>query len=172
MKRIFMALFVLLIAGCSSPGKPAFYYDWTQYRTGVNVLLVNEPQFKYGYNAILRSQDDGEYAMMALYDGGIVSHFGYVTKDNVDEWIAMYAGFLKWEPDDKTQKTKFTINDGVSLFPSSYEVEYSVKNGRKLFLMNHSSSGFWFRDFSKQAVDENNVTKLLKIYVALKSELK
>ncbi|HEN4999041.1 TPA: hypothetical protein U6I48_004599 [Klebsiella aerogenes] len=172
MKRMLMALFVLLIAGCSSPGKPAFYYDWTQYKTDVHILLVNEPQFKDGYDAILRSQDDGEYAMMALYDGGIVSHFGYVTKDNIDEWISMYTGFLKWNPEDKTQKTKFTINDGVSLFPSSYEVEFSYKNGKKLFLMNHSRSGSWFRDFSKQAVDEKNVLELLKIYVGLKSELR
>lgn len=172
MKRMLIVLFMFLMAGCSSPGKPAFYYDWTQYETGVKIKLVNEPRWKDGVDAILRSQDKGKYAVMVIYRGSVVSHFGYVTKSNIDDWIGLYSGFLKWNPDDKTQKTKFTIKDDVSWFSSDYEVEYSVRNGQKLFLMNHSRSGDWFVDYSKQAVDEKNIIKLLNIYVSLKNELK
>lgn len=174
MKKMLITLFIFMTVGCSSPGKPGLFYEWTQYKTGVEVEVVSMPKWKGGVDAILRLQDEGKYASMVIYNGGNVeSHFGYVTKDNVQTWIDLYEGFLTWEPKDVTQKVKFTIEDNVSLFGKNiYEVEYSVKNSRKLFLMNHYNAHYFIFDYTNQAVDEENVKRLLDIYLGLRNTLK
>ena len=79
MIRILGLIFLLLMTGCSTP-KTSFLLYRTQYKTGVEVMLVNEPQYKDGFDGILRIDDKGKYAVMAIYNGGdMSSHFGYVT---------------------------------------------------------------------------------------------
>lgn len=78
-------------------------------------MLVNEPQYKDGFDGILRLDDKGKYAVMAIYNGGdMSSHFRYVTKDSLESWITMYTDFLKWDPQNPAQPTKFTILDNLS----------------------------------------------------------
>lgn len=173
MIRILGLIFVLLTAGCSMPGKPALYYTWTQYKTGVEVMLVNEPQYKDGFDGILRLDDKGEYAVMAIYYGGdMSSHFGYVTKDSLESWITMYTGFLKWDPQNPAQPAKFTIPDNLSWTHKDYDVEYRFVNGKKLFVINKHSTGNWFVDFSELSMDEANVAKLTDVYIDLRQKLK
>ncbi|WP_233458460.1 hypothetical protein [Enterobacter asburiae] len=173
MIRILGLIFLLLTAGCSTPGKPAFYYTWTQYKTGVEVMLVNEPQYKDGFDGILRLDDKGKYAVMAIYYGGdMSSHFGYVTKDSLESWITMYTDFLKWDPQNPAQPTKFTILDNLSWTHKDYDVEYRFVNGKKLFVINKHSTGNWFVDFSELSMDEANVAKLTNVYIDLRQKLK
>lgn len=173
MKKILGLLFVLLMAGCSTPGKPSFYYDWTQYRTGVNIRLVNEPQFTTGFDGTLRLDDKGKYAMMVVYNGGsIASHFGYVTKSNLESWINLYAGLLKWDPKAPGQTTKFTIKDSESWTNKDYDVEYRFVQGKKLFIIKKHGSGNWFIDFSELSMDEVNVAKVLGVYEDLRNTLR
>lgn len=173
MKKMLGLLIFILLTGCSTPGKPAFYYTWTQYSTSVNIQLINEPEYKTGFQGILRLDDKSEYALMVIYNGGsVASHFGYVEKNNLEDWINIYAGFFKWDPKDPNQKVKFTIMDNVSLFQKDYDVEYRLVQGRKLFVINKHRSDNWFVDFSELAMDENNVQKLLGVYEDLRQSLK
>ena len=54
MKKMLIALFIFMTVGCSSPGKPGLFYEWTQYKTGVKVEVVSMPKWKGGVDAILR----------------------------------------------------------------------------------------------------------------------
>ncbi|MEP8658645.1 hypothetical protein ABKV25_06615 [Enterobacter asburiae] len=173
MIKILGFIFVMLTAGCSTPGKPAFYYTWTQYKTGVEVMLVNEPQYKDGFDGILRLDDKGEYAVMTVYYGGDLSgHFGYVTKASLEHWITLYTNFLKWDPTKPAQTTKFNIPDNLSWTHKSYDVEYQFMNGKKLFIIRKHGNGNWFVDFSVFSMDEANITKLNEVYIELRERLK
>ncbi|HDR2161204.1 TPA: hypothetical protein QCG56_001478 [Enterobacter cancerogenus] len=173
MKKVLGLLFVLLLTGCSTPGKPAFYYPWTQYKTGIDVNLPKEPKFVDAFQGTLRLDDDGEYAMIVIYNGGnVVNHFGYVTKSTLERWINLYSGFLKWDPNDTAAITTFTIPDHESLFHKDYDVEYRLVQGKKLFVINKHSNGNWFTDFSETSMDEANVMKALDVYEGLRGKLK
>ena len=100
------------------------------------------------------------------------SHFGYVTKESLESWITMYTAFLKWDPQNPAQPTKFTILDNLSWTHKDYDVEYRFVNGKKLFVINKHSTGNWFVDFSALSMDEANVAKLTNIYIDLRQKLK
>lgn len=133
MKKVLGLLFVLLLAGCSTPGKPAFFYTWTQYRTGIDINLPKEPKYNDSFHGTLRQDDDGEYALIVIYNGGnVVSQFGYVTKNTLESWIDLYSGFLKWDPKDTAATTRFTVPDTDSLTRKEYDIEYRLVQGKKL----------------------------------------
>lgn len=173
MKRILVVIFLLVLVGCSRPGKPAFYYPWTQYWTGVNIQLPKNPEYNNAFHGTLRLDDGGDYAVIVIYNGGnVVSHFGYVTKSNLESWINLYTGFLKWDPKNSEQMTKFTIPDTVSYFQKDYDVEYRFVQNKKFFVVNKHHSGSWVIDFSEISMDEANVMKALDIYEGLREKLK
>ena len=173
MKKVLGLLCVLLLAGCSTPGKPAFYYPWTQYRTGIDINLPKEPKYIDSFHGTLRQDDDGEYAQIVVYNGGnAVTQFGYVTKDTLEDWINYYSGFLKWDPKDTGAKTRFTVPDTGSLTRKEYDIEYRVVQGKKLFVINKHSSDALFTDFSEMSMDEASVTKALDIYENLRTVLR
>ncbi|WP_337015217.1 hypothetical protein [Leclercia sp. AS011] len=173
MKKVLGLLCVLLLAGCSTPGKPAFYYPWTQYRTGIDINLPKEPKYIDSFHGTLRQDDDGEYAQIVVYNGGnAVTQFGYVTKYTLENWINYYSGFLKWDPKDTGAKTRFTVPDTGSLTRKEYDIEYRVVQGKKLFIINKHSSDALFTDFSEMSMDEASVTKALDIYENLRTVLR
>ena len=43
MKKVLGVLLIMFLTGCSTPGKPAFYYPWTQYKTGIDIQLPKAP---------------------------------------------------------------------------------------------------------------------------------
>lgn len=172
--RFFIFLFsFVIISGCSSPGKPSFYYPWTQYDTGVNIKMLNEPRYVYGTQGVLRMDDDGEYALIVFYNGGSVAgHFGYATKENIDSWIEIFNGFLSWDPKNDSDKEIFHIKDDVMLFHKEYTVEYIFKDKVKMLLVNNDALDGLFVDYSRLAIDENNVRKLSDLYINIKPKLK
>ncbi|QGU15169.1 hypothetical protein GNG27_11045 [Leclercia sp. 119287] len=173
MKKVLGLLFVLLLAGCSTPGKPAFFYTWTQYRTGIDINLPKEPKYNDSFHGTLRQDDDGEYALIVIYNGGnVVSQFGYVTKNTLESWINLYSGFLKWDPKDTAATTRFTVPDTDSLTRKEYDIEYRLVQGKKLFVINKHSSDALFTDFSEMSMDEANVAKALDVYVNLRTVLR
>lgn len=173
MKNLLGLLCVLLLAGCSTPGKPAFYYPWTQYRTGIDINLPKEPKFVDSFHGTLRQDDDGEYAVIVIYNGGnVVSQFGYVTRTTLESWISLYSGFLAWDPSDSAAKTTFTVPDTGSMMNKDYDVEYRAVQGMKLFVINKHSSGGLFTDYSELSLDEANVKKALAVYEDLRGKLK
>lgn len=173
MKKVLGLLCVLLLAGCSTPGKPAFYYPWTQYRTGIDINLPKEPKFVDSFHGTLRQDDDGEYAVIVIYNGGnVVSRFGYVTRNTLESWISLYSGFLAWDPSDSAAKTIFTVPDAGSRLHKTYDVEYRVVQGKKLFVINKHSSDGLFTDYSELSLDEANVKKALAVYEDLRGKLK
>ncbi|MDT7319381.1 hypothetical protein RQL92_07750 [Citrobacter freundii] len=112
MKKVLGLLLIMFLTGCSTPGKPAFYYPWTQYKTGIDIQLPKDPKYNDAFHGTLRLDDDGDYAMIVIYNGGnVVTQFGYVTKSNLENWITLYSGFLKWDPNDSGVTTTFTIPD-------------------------------------------------------------
>lgn len=173
MKKVLGLLLIMLLAGCATPGKPAFYYPWTQYKTGIDIQLPKDPKYNDAFHGTLRLDDDGDYAMMVIYNGGnVVNQFGYVTKSNLENWIALYSNFLKWNPQDSGVTTTFTIPDAGSTFNKEYDVEYRFIQGKKRFVINKHSSGTWFIDFSEISMDEANVQKALDVYEGLRGKLK
>ncbi|QDI08882.1 hypothetical protein electrica_02777 [Klebsiella electrica] len=84
----------------------------------------------------------------------------------------MFSDFLKWDPQNTAQQTKFNIKDNLSLFHKDYDVEYQVLNGKKQFVIRKHGSGSWFIDFSVLSMDEANVAKLIDIYTDLRNTLK
>ncbi len=164
---------MLLTAGCSTFGKAAFYYIWTQYKTGVEVMLFNEQQYKNSFDEILRLYVKGKYAVMAIYNGGgMSSHLGYATKDSLENGITMYTNFLKWDPQNPAQPTKFNILDNLSWTHKDYDVEYRFMNGKKLFVINKHSTGNRFLDFSELSMDEAKVAKLTNVFIDLRQKVK
>lgn len=173
MKKVLGLLLIMFLTGCSTPGKPAFYYPWTQYKTGIDIQLPKDPKYNDAFHGTLRLDDDGDYAMIVIYNGGnVVTQFGYVTKSNLENWITLYSGFLKWDPNDSGVTTTFTIPDTGSTFNKEYDVEYRVVQSKKLFVINKHSSGTWFIDFSEISMDEANVQKALDVYEGLRGKLK
>ncbi|MEB6377499.1 hypothetical protein MXM41_00875 [Leclercia adecarboxylata] len=173
MKKVSGLLFALMLVGCSTPGKPAFYYPWTQYRTGIDINLPKEPKYDDSFHGTLRQDDDGEYAMIVIYNGGnVVSQFGYATKNTLESWISLYSGFLAWDPKDTGAKTRFTVPDTGSLTRKEYDIEYRLVQGKKLFVINKHSSDALFTDFSEMSMDEENVARALNVYENLRTALR
>ena len=85
MKKVLGLLFVLLLAGCSTPGKPAFFYTWTQYRTGIDINLPKEPKYNDSFHGTLRQDDDGGKKLFVINKHSSDALFTDFSEMSMDE---------------------------------------------------------------------------------------